>query len=165
MARKIIITLNEQSINDAIKWVEEEKKRIENAIHSFMKMLMDEGVRVAKANVRNKDTRETLHSIHAYFKDNKGVIVAGGKSIWLEFGTGVRKNKDGYPDELPEGIVPIGTYGQGKGSNLNGWYYYNEKKGEVQHTFGIKANKFMYYAKEHLISIAPQWANDLLKDL
>lgn len=164
MARKIVITLDEKSIDDAIKWANEEKKKIRDAIHSFIEMLTKEGVTVAKATVR-QHTGETLNSIYARIEKDMGVIVAGGNAIWLEFGTGVRKNPDGYPDELPEGIVPIGTYGQGKGSNPNGWYYYDENDREVKHTFGTRANKFMYYTKEYLTSIAPQWANNLFKDI
>lgn len=184
MAHKIVIDLSPQSINNAIKWAEQEKKKILDTIHTFMQMLIDEGVTIAQSQVVNIDSGETLNSIKGMFKtDDKAVIIADSEhAVWLEFGTGVRKNPEPYPLDVA-GIVPIGTYGKGNGSNPNGWYYPTNnvkyalqkdgkpvelKGGAYQYmgfTQGIKANKFMLFAKMHLEEVAPKWAMDIFSKI
>ena len=167
--RNIVYNLNESSIAKAIKELKTLKADVETTIHDFLGYLIDHGVNIAKQYVRNIDTGETLDSIEGMFIDNnKGVIFAGGHAVWLEFGTGVYNNSSGYPMALPSGIVPIGTYGQGNGSNFNGWYYKTEdpryilfrnRRGEgIGHTKGIEANKFMYKAMCSIRDNAPIWA-------
>lgn len=185
MVHKIVFQLTEESINDAIIQLENEKQKILGTIHSLMELLMEEGITIAKSQVDNVDSGLTRNSIEGMFINNeKAVIIAGGNAVWLEFGTGVLRNPSAYPDQV-EGIVPVGTYGSGRGSNLDGWIFptrktkYVKKKngrypkfkgGEwdgmyIGHTKGIKANKFMLYAKEHLTSIAPGWAIDLFSSM
>lgn len=176
MAHKLVIQLNVQSIDKAIQWVEKEKQKVLDTIHNFIQMLMDEGVNIAKAEVENIDTGETINSIHGMFiNDNIGVIVAGGKAVFLEFGTGVDKNTF-YPDPLPEGTTD-GTHAimPPKPSTAGGWFYpstdtryirYYTSDGQgIAFTHGIRANRFMLYAKEHLTSIAPDWANRLFSGI
>lgn len=56
--------------------------------------------------------------------DNTLIIRASGSAIlFIEFGTG--KHYVEHPQGAEKGYLH-GTYGQGKGANLNGWGYYGE---------------------------------------
>lgn len=112
------------------------------------------------------DTGETINSIKGYRQDDKGVIVAGGNAIWLEFGTGVKHNGGvgSYPHPLASklGMSAIGTYGAGHGADKNGWYYPSED-GEWKHTYGIEANMFMYRTAQELINQFPDMAMEVFR--
>lgn len=140
----------------------------------ILQELVDYGVEVAKSHVVNIDTGTTLESIHGYVKGNTAVIEAGGNAMWLEFGTGITYNGDGYPMELPEGVSAIGEYGAGHGADPGGWlfptmderYAMRDKNGNpmtypdgtyIAHTYGIKANQFMYQALMAIKEKAPEY--------
>lgn len=167
--RNITFNLNANSIDSAIAELELLKQDIQKTIHNFLQYLLDYGVTIAKANVKNIDTGATLNSIKGMFINNdKGVIIAGANAIWLEFGTGVYWNKSNYPMPLPSGISEIGNYGKGHGK-LDGWFYPStdpryelvDKNGfgrGIAYTHGIKANKFLYETLVALRTHTPKWA-------
>lgn len=82
-------------------------------------------------------------------------VIASGKTVlFIEFGTGVAN-----PELVePSGLTYIhGTYGQGKGSNPNGWVYVGEQGnagrpvGEgVYHTKGNPPARAMYDASKDM---------------
>lgn len=167
--RKIVFSLSEKSIDNAIAELEILKQEIEDTIPRFLKYLARKGVKIAKMNVQNIDTGETVNSIHAEFlSENIAMIVAGGHACWLEFGTGVDWNgtTNDYPLTLPQGIQ---TYH--KPSTEGGWLYpstdsrYNliEINGKTYaYTHGIPAERFMYKAFVELKRKAPDWARKWL---
>ena len=174
----IKIELTTKSLNDAIKQVQKQKEKVEHTVSMFLRLLAIRGADVAKMYVGKIDTGRTINSIEGMLVNkDKAVIVAGGHAVWLEFGTGVAKNSEPYPDELPPGISPIGTYGKGHGSNPDGWYYKpkngkgiytikDQQTGEevsLAFTKGIKARRFMHNAKEFLIREAPSWAKNFFE--
>lgn len=110
------------------------------------------------------DTGNTLSTIHGYRNGNNGVIVANGAAIWIEFGTGVYA--DGQTDHpllgRVNGIVGHGEYGKGHGADPNGWWYPGDD-GEWHHTYGIKANYFMYNTAQMLKRECPQMAKEVFK--
>lgn len=115
------------------------------------------------------DTGETVSSIHGYRNGDKGVIVAGGAAIWLEFGTGVVYNGEGYnhPKAQELGIYAHGTFGKGHGASFNGWYYPDPNGTHIfngepySHTLGIPANRFMYNTAQMLIKNYPEMAKEI----
>lgn len=171
---KIKLELTSKGITQAINEAKKLKQDIEKSIHNFLQMLVDSGVEIAKANVQNIDTGATKASIRGmYINQDKAVIIAGGNAVWLEFGTGVSKNKSSYTYNLiplPERIVPIGTYGHGNGSNA-GWWYETDDPRYIRYTAangvsygytrGIKANKFMLKTIMALRNQAPKWAEQI----
>jgi hypothetical protein len=114
--------------------------------------------------VGHVDSGETVSSIHAYRNGNKGVIVAGGNAVWLEFGTGTRYNGAAGTSPHPEGEelgMKIGEYGAGHGADPNGWWYYDGER--IKRTFGIQANMFMWKTARELERIAPELAREVFK--
>jgi len=81
-------------------------------------------------------------------------------ALAVEFGTGITYNNDINPYALQLGYGP-GTYGQGKGLDPGGWWYWksydnedtddgevegSSPKGELIHTYGMQARKPLYSA-------------------
>jgi hypothetical protein len=87
-------------------------------------------------------------------------IVAEGQSVaFIEFGAGVYHNTDGsYPDR-PAGLAPIGTYGQGHGSQ-RAWYF-KDSTGEFMRTHGNPAAMGMWYAREEVIAHIAEIAREV----
>ena len=166
MRKKIPIRLTEDGVNKAIKEVKEYKKWLKKKAKELVKILCKEGEDYAINAVGHIDTGETVQSIQATRNGNKGVIVAGGNAIWLEFGTGVARN--GVVGSSPHPIgdqigYTIGTYGQGKGADPDGWWYFDPASNELKHTYGIEANMFLYRTAQELKRIAPERAKEVFK--
>ena len=146
MANKTItIDLSVGSIQRAIKSLEDYKKSIERRMQNLIDMMCSDGASLAYTYLKYVDTGETLGSIMGYREGNKGIIEVGGNAIWIEFGTGVTYNQGGdsaHPDRSELGISDWGTYGEGHGTDPDGWYYY-DAQGKKKHTYGIPENPFM----------------------
>lgn len=156
MAKRTITisSLSEAAIDQAIKELEAYKKSIKERTEKLIEVMCQLGEYYAVTHVEHIDTGETISSIHGYRKGNKGYIVAGGNAVWIEFGTGVVANNVGagsyvHPLGQKAGMAAIGTYGKGNGANQDGWYYYDADY-RLKHTFGIKANMFMYNTAREL---------------
>lgn len=160
--KKITIQLSEESIKAAIKELNKYKRELDKKVNALIELMLKHGEDYAINQVGHVDTGETLSSIHGYRDGNKGVVVAGGNAIWLEFGTGVRHNGAQGSSPHPVGAelgMTIGDYGQGKGANPNGWWYYDGDK--VKHTYGIPANMFMWHTARELERVAPELAKEV----
>lgn len=161
---KLFVALNEQSVNEAIKSLVKYKRELNKKVQALIDAMVAYGEDYAINQVGHVDTGETLSSIRGYRDGNKGVVVAGGNAIWLEFGTGVRHNGPAGGSPHPVGAelgMTIGEYGQGKGANPNGWWYYDGDA--VKHTYGIPANMFMWSTARELERVAPELARDVFK--
>ena len=165
MSKSITIPFSQAGLERAADWLEDYAKRTlpKNCVALISRMCRT-GEVWAMTLMDHIDTGETLSTIHGYRNGDKGVIVANGAAIWIEFGTGVAKNGSGYnyPGEIPEGIVPHGTFGKGHGSQLNGWWYKGDD-GEYHHTMGMKANYFMYNTARMLKRECPEMAKEVFK--
>ena len=160
--KKITIQLSEASINQAIKELKAYKREIARKVQKLIDLMVQHGEDYAINQVGHVDSGETLSSIHGYRDGNKGVVVAGGNAIWLEFGTGVRHNGAQGSSPHPVGAelgMTIGEYGQGKGASPNGWWYYDGDA--VKHTYGIPANMFMWHTARELERVAPELAKNI----
>ena len=160
--KKITMTLNPQSIDAAIRELKKYKQDLQRKTEELIDAMVQFGEDYAINAVGHVDTGETVASIHGYRDGNKGVIVAGGNAIWIEFGTGVKKNGPVGTSPHPKGQelgMLIGEYGEGKGANPNGWWYYDGEK--VKHTTGIESNAFMYHTAQELARIAPDLAREV----
>lgn len=151
------------SIDKAIADIKAYKKNLYAKTREFLKVMAKDGEKIAKRNIEShRYTGITENSIVGYREGNHAVIIASGACYWLEFGTGVAKNKRSYPKKIA-GVVPHGTYGKGKGANPNGWYFalpegealayvahyggkvIRTKSGDtLVHTTGVEATYFMY---------------------
>ena len=142
-------------VGEAIKKIEKMKKSLPDVMAKLIKEVVELGVERAELYLAHIDTGETYQSIHGEYTKDWGEVSVGGAAIWIEFGTGI--TKEGYPYELPPGIVEHGEYGAGKGANPNGWWYPDpigeaEGYGQVYvHTMGIASNPFMTMALHDML--------------
>ena len=161
--KKIVVDLNaDNGIKNAIKELRQYRNSIKSKTLNLLDKMLKVGEDYAINSVAHVDTGETLSSIRGYRNGTKGVIVAGGNAIWIEFGTGVKNNGSVGSSPHPKGEelgMTIGTYGAGHGADPNGWWYYDE--GEIKHTHGIKANMFMYKTALELQRVCPEMAREV----
>lgn len=81
------------------------------------------------------------------------VVVSGPAVAFIEFGAGVKYGY-GYPGPIPAGISPIGTYGKGYGSRINGWYFTDLSTSESVKTYGNPPAAVMYKTSRELAAQA-----------
>lgn len=101
------------------------------------------------------------------------VIASGEAAAFIEYGSGVYHNGSGsYPGEIPPGIVGIGQYGKGLGSNPY-WFYTGQPGnagGELAHgrtnstiTHGNPPAAIMYRAEQIAIHAAQRAADEVFR--
>ncbi len=170
--RSITIPLTPSGLERGAQWLEKYAKiTLPKKVEQFVELMTRQGESWAINFMGHIDTGETLASIVGIRNGNKGVIVAGGNAIWIEFGTGVVANigVDSHPKAPILGIAPHGTYGKGLGSNPNGWYYPDPKgthyfDGQYwSHTYGIPASRFLYDTSIELIKAYPSMAKEIFE--
>ena len=123
----IDIVLSEESIESAIRQIQEYEKQL----HEKTSVLVKETAQKVKERaesvlVQHVWTGQTLASLRTTdYKGTKNistsVVRVGGAAVWLEFGTGVVTNNSsvgGYvhPMGAQLGVCGLGTYGQGHGA-------------------------------------------------
>ena len=160
MAKRVIsFELSEQSINQAIKELEQYKKELLKKMERFIEELAIIGLKEASIRFTTaiydgvNDVSVSLNG-----KGNTFIIEAKGKAVaFIEFGSGVTHNtSEPYPNDRPTGIVGIGEFGDGKGKR-KAWYYKGDpgSNGEMQSngvvkTRGNPAAMPMWYATEEM---------------
>ena len=163
MKKRIIkVRLNEQSIGQAIKELNDYKKWLTDKTKEFLKALADEGVEIASVKFGQAvydGTNDVTCQMEDRGENKVAVMAIGSATLFIEFGTGVR-----YPDNHPEaaenGMVR-GAYGYKLGRLEKGWRYTGEpgSNGEVItegkhageiHTYGNPANMSMYLTVREL---------------
>lgn len=162
MKKVIKVQLNEQSINRAIKELNEYKKWLLDKTKEFLKALADEGVEIASANFGNAvydGTNDVTCSVEERGQNKVAVVAVGSATLFIEFGTGV-KYADSHPEAGKHGMVR-GEYGHKLGRLEKGWRYTGDpgSNGEIitegkhagdVHTYGNPANMSMYLAMSEL---------------
>ena len=160
--RVIKVRLNEQSIDRAIKELNDYKKWLTDKTKEFLKALADEGVKIASAKFGQAvydGTNDVTCQMEDRGKNKVAVMAIGSATLFIEFGTGVR-----YPDNHPEAAensMVRGAYGYKLGRLEKGWRYTGEpgSNGEVItegkhageiHTYGNPANMSMYLTVREL---------------
>lgn len=160
--KHITIQLTGRSIDAAIKELEAYKAKLNDKVQELIDRMIEYGEDYALNAVGHVDTGTTLTTVMGYRNGDKGVIVAGGAAVFLEFGVGVRHNTPKGTSPHPKGQelgFTIGDYGKGKGADPQGWWYYDGS--EVKHTSGIAANMFMYRTAQELARVAPELAKEV----
>lgn len=163
MPKVITITANRAGFDRAADLLDIYAKRtLPKKVTELINRMCKEGEMTAKMLLMHVDTGETLSSIIGYREGDTGIILVGGKAVWIEFGTGVyAPGQVTYPKEYrDDGIVGHGEWGEKHGADPNGWYYKNEF-GEWRHTYGIPANMFMYNTTQMLVRQYAQMAKEI----
>ena len=160
--RVIKVSLNEQSIDRAIKELDNYKKWFVDKTKEFLKALADEGVQIASAKFAKAvydGTNDVSCSVEERGENKIAVVAVGSATLFIEFGTGV-KYPDNHPEAAEHGMIR-GGYGYRLGRLEKGWRYTGDpgSNGEVitegkhagqVHTYGNPANMCMYQTVREL---------------
>lgn len=151
MPKVIKVSLNTESINQAIKELEAYKTWVNQKAKELTEKLAMIGAK--EASIRfgsayytgDNDAYVTVEPI-----PNGWEIRADGESVcFIEFGAGVYYNgEEPYPNPRPSGVVGIGQYGKGKGKQ-NTWGYYDDSD-QLVLTHGTPAAMPMYHASKEM---------------
>jgi hypothetical protein len=148
MAKKITLTLDTKSIDNAIKELQGYKVELSDKANRLIQKLIDVGVEVAKQEVMLLgafDSGELAGSIDGlmYTDGTHGIIFTDcGHAAFVEFGTGVVGA--GSPHPTMPWQYDVNNHGEA------GWVYYNEKTGKFGWTKGMPSRPFMYNTAKHL---------------
>jgi len=170
---KISMTLNPESIDKAIKQLEDYRDSLQSKARELCERLASAGYLIAETGFVSAIYDGTNDvSVELLNEDNKLVIKASGETVmFIEFGTGVTFQTY-HPKRDEMGIGDVGTYGHGLGKLNGGWRYKGEKgtNGEDDpkhegyvHTYGNPANMPMYNASKDIRSQVLQIAREVFK--
>lgn len=168
----ITVSLSAASFADAAKQLRNYAKSLDSKTEKLVREIGERGAELATLHFledKHVETGETLNSIHYDHDGNSGTVSVGGNAVWIEFGTGVKRNGGSAGVYVHEkaaelGMSPIGCYEKGHGADPNGWWYY-DASGKKHHTFGIASNPFMYKASQGIRSELYAKAKEVFKTL
>ena len=181
MRKKTIkVRLTSDSIDNAIKELEDFKEWVEEKTQTLAYELAKRGVEIADIKFKKAiyDGTNDVEVIWDDVDEYKAVVIAKGHRVFfIEFGTGVK-----YPDdhpEKPEGLLGRGEFGNKHGSDPEGWDYMGYDKGtngeikytavrgtelKIIHTYGNPANQCMYRTVRDLQDIFEEVVRRVFND-
>lgn len=154
MKRTIKLALTPSSIQNAIREVEDLKRKITEGSKQLVRELAKLGYDITSFNftwAAYDGTNDVSCHIEERGENMSAVVAVGEAVLFIEFGTGITF-PDNHPEAAEHGMIR-GGYGKHQGSNPDGWRYrgdpgtygVEEKNGKV-HTYGNPANMSMYLA-------------------
>lgn len=160
--RVIKVQLSEESIDNAIRELDEYKKWLTECTQKFLRELGEVGVEIARAKFESAvydGTNDVSVSVEERSDTKIAVMAVGGATLFIEFGTGI-KYSDPHPEAAENGMTR-GEYGYKLGRMEKGWRYSGDPgtNGEVIaegkhageiHTYGNPANMCMYLTVREL---------------
>lgn len=173
---KITIKLSEDSIKKAIQDLEQYKKDLNRKIEIFTEKLAKRGEKVALQRINESPLRRSI-TLRSEKKSSetgcKVILIATGEIkqsgdyppfntlLAIEFGSGIHYNPVPNPNEADFGLG-VGTFpGQTNAFNKDGWWFYDEKKDEWIHSYGVKATMPMYRATVEMINTYKEVAKEV----
>lgn len=119
----LTINLSNESIEAAIRKIEEFQTAMREKCQEFTKRLALIGMDVVRATYDGAAYAGTNDiEVHLEFEGNKCKIVANGSSLgFIEFGTGVAYPLGEFASQA--GAPSHGTYGQGRGATGKKWVF------------------------------------------
>lgn len=162
---KIVINpLDKQSIDAAIKRLEQYTKEFKQKEAEFRRRLAEIGVTVARTGFSIADYDGIKDVVVTMEETPNGVaVVASGETVgFIEFGTGIRHPE--WDNTGMEYTPPAhGTYGKGRGKNPHGWYFKQGEGMSARHTYGNYPAEAMLTARNEMISRVAQIAREVWK--
>lgn len=160
------------SIEDAIRQIDTYEKELKEKMDKAVQETAQESVNLYNSKVAsiwgNDDLNQTASETGAVLEkldDAKYSVVAEGKALFLEFGTGINNadNQTARADlrNSPK-VVPHGEYGHKFGRNPNGWVY-QPVSGEYRHTKGFNAQAPLYETKKETKDILTKKMGGMFK--
>lgn len=141
---KIQMKLTTRSIEDAIREVKQYKRKLNDRVKALIRELVDKGVEIAKAQVRELGavyTGQLEESITGFFDEETGLGIIRTDcpyAIYVEFGTGVVGKRNPHPEPIEGWQYDVNEHGD------KGWWYFNERDQKWHWTKGMVSRPFMY---------------------
>ena len=161
---KIVIDpFKKESINAAIKQIQQYEKEFKTKETEFIRRLKELGVSVATVGFAMADYDGANDVLIAETQSgNRAAVIAYGETVgFIEFGTGIR-NPEWDGAGLDYTLPKHGTYGKGKGANPKGWWF-STSPGSAQHTYGNPPAEAMLEARNSMIEQVVQIAREVWK--
>ena len=148
--KHIQMTLDPESIENAIKQIETIQKLLHPAMMEYIRQLAEQGVTIARAELLAfpkpaYDEGQLWDSIRHEMNEN-GAVITAGEGL-----------ESGYPNTSYAMFVEHGTGIFGADLNdhgWKGWTYFNPRIGKFVHTTGMFPRPFMHNTFEDLIDEA-----------
>lgn len=141
---KIKMRLTSRSIEEAIREVKQYKQQLDERVKALIRALVDKGVEIAKAQVRELNavyTGQLEESITGFFDEETGIGIIRTDcpyAVYVEFGTGVVGQRNPHPEPIEGWEYDVNEHGDA------GWWYFNERDQKWHWTKGMKSRPFMY---------------------
>lgn len=174
MGKKVIsVTMDEKSINKAIKELNAYKQNFINKVNEYRKRIAEEIANSASLKFSSATMEHTVGgsrrkpsvNVSVSERGSIAVVVADGEdAVWCEFGAGVYYNGSVGSSPNPYGKdigFTIGSYGKGYGKG-KAWGYYDDT-GELVITRGTPATMPMYNSAKEVTKKAIQIAREVFK--
>jgi hypothetical protein len=165
MSKTIKIKLDAESINEAIKEIEQYRLEIDKKIGRFIKELISEGLSVANAYVgigQGDSTPGTVSYEISSTGDviNAAITLSGKDAVFIEFGAGIAYNTGTQHPKAEELGFEIGSYPSkhppNKAINPGYWYY-----GGGIRSIGTEATMPLYHSAEEMRNIISEKAMEI----
>ena len=152
MTKTIHVDLSVNGISRAIKELEQYAKWVEEKTKELTQRCADIGLQVASvgfAGAMYDGTNDVVVTVEP--TENGYKVVASGEAVcFIEFGAGVYYNgAEPYPIPRPAGVVGIGQFGAGQGTN-DRWVYRDYGSNQYVVTHGNPAAMPMYNASKEI---------------
>lgn len=156
--KTISIELSEESIEQAIKEIEEYKRSLTKKIKILVERLASIGLQTVDTTMlsiapvdRGDYSVDLVYNAEGNSVQGAVIRLEGDQVLFVEFSAGILFGTDSFPS-LPNNPsygqgYGMGTYPDGKGhwDDPTGWWYI-DKWGQAQHTYGVRAYAPMYQA-------------------
>lgn len=156
--KKISIDLSVSSIEKAIKEIEEYKRSLDAKVKELVTRLAEVGLNTVNATMmsvapvdRGEYNADVVYDASGSNVQGAVIHLSGDQVLFLEFSAGVLFGTDSFAS-LPNNPTygkgfGMGTYPSDKGhwDDPTGWWYV-DKWGQPQHTYGVRAYAPMYHA-------------------
>lgn len=169
-------SLSVDSIQKAIKDLEQYKQDLNRKIEIFTEKLAQRGEKIALKHIQEsplkkfitlKSEKKSSDGVHRVLLIAAGEVMQSGDYppfstiLAVEFGAGIKYNSKENP-KAPEFNMGVGTFPkQTHAFDKNGWWFWDVKKEEWVHSYGVKATMPMYEASVEIMNVYKEVAKEV----
>lgn len=170
--KTIKVKLNPNSVEKAIKELQDYKAEIKRRVKLLIEMLVDRGADIARAKVIEYDAYNygnLYNSISGVITEERGLIQVDSEyALFVEFGTGPIGSQNPHPggENVTYKSEPWYTKADGKPMDLlYGWTPTELEDGTVIYkTYGQKSKPFMWNTAQELRANLLEFAKEVFND-
>lgn len=174
--RYIEVSFSINGLKKSEKFINEEVKRINDKMRSFLQALVDVGVEIYQAHIESADTLSPIRNFniekkaddhYAYFKVNDKI------ALFIEFGTGLagqgsphpESNEKGWQYNIGQHIHEDGSWFYPSDDNDPNPYKWHTEDGQVYAwtRCGIPSRPYMYYTANEIQGNVQKIAKEIFK--